>query len=143
MGEHPAVERGQNCYAHRDLQHIAQDQEGAAQQSRGETWNKEMGGKGAPEHGENLQAQDDKTPEDHEMHPPGGLLTNHKFLLAESVHQHRFDTLSNAIKAGDRSSGKQKPQTAREGTDKAPQGNENDQDKKHKRHSTVPSAATS
>src|SRR5262245_15669264 len=143
MGEYPAVERCQNHYAHGDLQHISQDQEGAAQQIRGKARNKEVCGKGSPEHGENLQAQDDKAPEDHDMHPPGRLLTDDKFLLAEGVHQHRFDALTDTVKTVDRSSSKQKPQTAREGTDKAPQGNEDDQGKKHKRHGAVPSTAVS
>ncbi len=77
------------------------------------------------------------------MHPPGGLLANHKFLLAEGVHQYRFEALTDTVKAGDRPGGKQKPQTAREGTDKVPQGNENDQGKKYKRHGTIPSTASS
>ncbi|MBI3303513.1 MAG: hypothetical protein HYZ72_15725 [Deltaproteobacteria bacterium] len=138
MGEHPAVERHQNRCAHGDLHHISQDQEGAAQQLRGEARDKEVCGKGPPEHGENLQAQDEKAPEDHEMHPPRGLLANHKFLLAEGVHQHRFKALTDAVKAVDRPGGKQKPQAAREGMHKVSQGNKDDQGKKQKRHGSVP-----
>src|SRR6266849_2795410 len=94
--------------------------------------------KSSPEHGENLQAKNDKAPEDEKMHPTGGLLASDKFLLAKGVDEYRLQALSDVIKAVDRPSGKQEPTAVLESAHKQPHSNEHDQGKKPRRHSSVP-----
>jgi len=54
------------------------------------------------------------------MHPPGRLLTNHKFLLAKGVDQDRLDALTDAVKAVNRLGCTQELKTAIESAKKEP-----------------------
>src|SRR5712692_7978369 len=97
-----------------------------------------MLGERSPEHSKNLQAEDNKAPEDEKMHPSGRLLASDKFLLAKGVDEYRLKALSDVIKAVDRPSGEQEPQAVIDSAHKEPHSDEHDQGKKQRRHSSVP-----
>src|SRR5712692_8828659 len=126
MGDDPAVERQQDRCTDDDLHNVPQDQKGTTQQVWGKPWDIEMWRKSSPEHGKNLQAKNDKAPEDEKMHPAGGLLASDKFLLAKGVDEYRLKALSDVIKAVDRPSGKQEPQAVIDSAHKQPHSSEHD-----------------